>query len=52
MIIKILLFCRLLHKPISDKELEYINEYGDEKFEELLEEKNINVFDIYRKSIL
>ena len=38
--------------PISDKELEYINEYGDEKFEELLEEKNINVFDIYRKSIL
>ena len=25
--------------PISDKELEYINEYGDEKFEELLEEK-------------
>ena len=38
--------------PISDKELEYIEEFGDEKFEELLEEKNVDVFDIYRKSII
>ena len=37
---------------MTDKELEYIEEFGDEKFEELLEEKNVDVFDIYRKSII
>lgn len=38
--------------PISDNELNYIDQYGDEKFEKLLEENEVDVFDIYRKSIL
>lgn len=42
----------LLMIPISDKELEFLEEYGDEKFEDLLEANEIDVFDIYRKSIL
>lgn len=42
----------LLAVPISDKELEYLDENGAEAFEELLEKHEIDIFDIYRKSIL
>ena len=38
--------------PISDNELEYLEKYGIESFEELLETNNTEVFDIYRKSVL
>lgn len=38
--------------PISDEELEYLDKYGDEKFEELLELNEVDVFDIYRKSTI
>ncbi|MCR5738166.1 MAG: suppressor of fused domain protein [Eubacterium sp.] len=38
--------------PISDSELEYLEKYGDQAFEELLEEKNTEVFDIYRDSVV
>ena len=38
--------------PISDNELEYLEKYGIESFEELLETNNTEVFDIYTKSVL
>lgn len=38
--------------PISDNELNYLNENGIEAFEELLENSNTEVYDIYRRSIL
>jgi len=42
----------LLAVPITDKELEYINQNGYEEFENRLEENNVDIFDIKRKSII
>ena len=42
----------LLAIPISDKELEYLDENGADAFEELLEKNEIEIFDICRKSVL
>ena len=38
--------------PISDNELNYLNENGIEAFEDLLENSDTEVYDIYRKSII
>ena len=38
--------------PISDAELGFKNENGTEAFEELLQNHDIDVFDVYRKSII
>jgi hypothetical protein len=42
----------LLTIPISDEELAYLDKYGAEKFEDLLEERNIVVSDLGRKSVV
>jgi len=42
----------LLAIPITQAELEYKNTYGHNALENLLEEKNIDIFDIDRKSII
>lgn len=42
----------LLTIPISDKELDYLAQHGKEALEALFQEKNIDIFDINRKSVL
>ncbi len=42
----------LLLIPISDNELDYIDNYGIEKLIDLFAEKSINLFDINRKSVI
>lgn len=42
----------LLPIPISDSEFEYLKKNGDEKFEELLEKNQVDIFDFYRKSVI
>lgn len=42
----------LLIVPISDKELIYKSEYGYDALENLFDEKNINIFDLDRKSVI
>ena len=42
----------LMAIPISDNELEYLNNNGVDAFENLLEQNDTEVFDIYRKSII
>jgi guanylate kinase len=37
---------------VSKEESEYIKRYGSEQFEDLLEEKDVDVIEIKRKSIL
>lgn len=44
--------CFLLVIPISDNELNFLNQYGKEAFETLLEDNNIDIFNLNRKSIL
>lgn len=41
----------LLAIPISDNELEYLTKYGKDALEDLFEKKNIDIFDINRKSV-
>lgn len=41
----------LLAVPISDKELQYKLEHGDDAFDQLLFEKKVDVFDLNRKSV-
>jgi antitoxin YqcF len=41
----------LLVVPISDGELEYLKEYGDNALEELFEKTQIDIFDINRNSV-
>ena len=38
--------------PISDSELEYLDNHGADKFEDLLEQKNIDFSDLGRKSVV
>jgi hypothetical protein len=38
--------------PISDSELEYINKNGHKEFENKLEENNVDIFKVDRKSIV
>ncbi|MBC6310978.1 suppressor of fused domain protein [Listeria sp. FSL L7-1582] len=38
--------------PISEAELEYLNDNGSDALESLFEEKDIDIFDIYRESVL
>jgi hypothetical protein len=38
--------------PISEPESRFIADYGDERFEELLEASGADVFDIHRASIV
>jgi hypothetical protein len=42
----------LLAIPISDKELAFKNKYGFEKFENLFQEKEVDIFDLDRKSTI
>ena len=42
----------LLAIPISDNELAYLEQYGDDAFESLLEEKEAEIFDLYRRSVI
>lgn len=42
----------LMLVPISDKEFEFLRRNGSDKLEDIFESKNIDIFDIYRKSIL
>lgn len=42
----------LLAIPISDKELEFLTQHGKEAFEDLLEENNIDIFNLERKSVV
>jgi antitoxin YqcF len=42
----------LLIIPISDGEYKYLIEHGEDKFEELLEKSEANVFDLIRASIV
>lgn len=42
----------LLMVPISDEELDYLNKNGEEEFEKIFEKEEVDVFDIYRKSIV
>lgn len=42
----------LLAIPITNREYEYRKQYGNEKFEELMEKNNASVFDLTRKSII
>ncbi len=42
----------LLAVPISDQELEYLEQHGGQKLEALFEQHNIDLFDLDRKSIL
>ncbi len=37
---------------VSKKEAEYIKEHGSERFEDILEEKGIDVIDLYRSSVV
>lgn len=37
---------------VSKEESEFIKKYGSEQFEDLLEEKDVDVIEIKRKSIL
>ena len=37
---------------VSQKEVGYVKKYGCEQFEELLEEKNVDVINIDRKSVI
>ncbi|MBC1458179.1 suppressor of fused domain protein [Listeria newyorkensis] len=38
--------------PISELELEYLNDNGSDALESLFEEKEIDIFDMYRESVL
>ena len=38
--------------PISDKELKYAQEYGTDVLEDVFERKDIDVFDLDRKSAI
>lgn len=38
--------------PISDNELDYLEKYGADEFENLLEDNKTEVFDLYRKSVI
>ncbi len=38
--------------PISDAEMQYLKKYGADALETLFEEKNIDVFDLERKSVV
>lgn len=38
--------------PISDNELDYLNENGVDAFEDLLESNDTEVYDLYRRSII
>lgn len=42
----------LLAIPISNNELEYLTQYGKDALEDLFEQKNIDIFDIERESVL
>lgn len=42
----------LLAMPISDNEWTYLQENGIDRFEDLLEQNDVDIFDINRKSIL
>lgn len=42
----------LLAVPISEKECRYADEYGSEALEELFEEHQIDIFNLFRKSIV
>lgn len=42
----------LMIVPISDAELQYLKEYGSDALETLFEEKNIDIFDLERKSVV
>lgn len=42
----------LLAVPISEKEFKYAKDKGKDALEELLEEKQIDIFNLYRKSVL
>ena len=42
----------LLAMPISDPEYSYLKEYGDQAFERLLEERDVNVSDLERPSVV
>lgn len=42
----------LLILPISNNEMEYLSKYGKDKFEDLLVEKEVDVFNFHRESIL
>ncbi|HGO6077140.1 suppressor of fused domain protein [Burkholderia cenocepacia] len=37
--------------PISDAELEILRTRGDSEFEDLLEQADVDVFDLYRSSL-
>lgn len=41
----------LMMVPISDKELKYAQKYGVDALETLFEKKQIDIYDIYRKSV-
>lgn len=38
--------------PISEAELEYLDDNGSDALESLFEENSIDIFDIYRESVL
>lgn len=42
----------LMAVPISDKELKYAQEYGTDVLEDVFERKDIDVFDLDRKSAI
>jgi hypothetical protein len=42
----------LMLVPISDAEMEFIKKNGDSDFEDLLEKSDVDVFDIFRNSIV
>ncbi|MMZ71657.1 Antitoxin YqcF [compost metagenome] len=42
----------LLAVPISENEYLFAQEYGSNKLEDLFEQKQIDIFDIERKSVL
>ena len=42
----------LLAVPISEKEFKYAKDKGKDALEELFEEKQIDIFNLYRKSVL
>lgn len=42
----------LLAIPISQSELEFLTQHGQEAFEDLLQENNIDIFNIERKSVV
>ena len=42
----------LMIVPISEKEMRYVEEYSSDKLEDLFEEKQIDIFNLHRESVL